>query len=227
ENQKSNLHTRWNRAVQAGAPAPVPLENPESAEQARITLLMNPCSPMLISLVALLVSLRSIVRSRLALQFEILSLRQQKCTGSAETINYPKSQFRINIRQSSTIVAWMNRRNLQTEPPMISQANISPNTPMGANLVAGGGATFRAWGPLASAVYINGIFGGTPMNGQTDNLLLAKDAQGYWAGFVAGAQEGDPYRFWVEGPGGKGDKRDPYARELSPAAAFPDCDSLI
>jgi len=98
---------------------------------------------------------------------------------------------------------------------------------MGANLVAGGGATFRAWGPLASAVYINGIFGGTPMNGQTDNLLLAKDAQGYWAGFVAGAQEGDPYRFWVEGPGGKGDKRDPYARELSPAAAFPDCDSLI
>ena len=36
-----------------------------------------------------------------------------------------------------------------------------------------------------------------------------------------------PYRFWVEGPGGKGDKRDPYARELSPAAAFPDCDGLI
>jgi hypothetical protein len=46
---------------------------------------------------------------------------------------------------------------------MISQANISPNTLMGANLVAGGGATFRAWGPLASAVYINGTFGGTPM----------------------------------------------------------------
>ncbi len=110
---------------------------------------------------------------------------------------------------------------------MISQANISPNTPMGANLVVGGGATFRAWGSLASAVYINGIFGGTPMYGKTDDLLLAKDAQGYWAGFVASAQEGDPYRFWVEGPGGKGDKRDPCARELSPAAAFPDCDSLI
>jgi 1,4-alpha-glucan branching enzyme len=42
---------------------------------------------------------------------------------------------------------------------MISQANISPNTPMGANLVPGGGATFRAWAPLANAVYINGTFG--------------------------------------------------------------------
>src|SRR5215471_21420204 len=88
---------------------------------------------------------------------------------------------------------------------MISQANISPNTAMGANLLAGGGATFRAWAPLASAVYINGTFGGTPMTGQASNLLLAKDANGYWTGFVATAQEGDPYRFWVEGPGGMGD----------------------
>ena len=37
---------------------------------------------------------------------------------------------------------------------MISQANISPNTPMGANLISGRGATFRArsellrWFPL-------------------------------------------------------------------------------
>ena len=49
---------------------------------------------------------------------------------------------------------------------MISQANISPNTPLGANLVSAGGATFRAWAPLASAVYINGTFGGAAMTGQ-------------------------------------------------------------
>jgi 1,4-alpha-glucan branching enzyme len=110
---------------------------------------------------------------------------------------------------------------------MISQANISPNTLMGANLVSGGGATFRAWAPLASAMYINGTFGGTAMTGQTNSLLLAKDTNSYWAGFVASAQEGDAYTFIVVGPGGSGPKRDPYARELSPAPAFPNCNNLI
>ncbi len=65
---------------------------------------------------------------------------------------------------------------------------------MGANLVSGGGATFRAWAPLAAAVYLNGTFGGTPRAGQTDDLLLAKDANGYWTGFVDAANEGDLYR---------------------------------
>ena len=110
---------------------------------------------------------------------------------------------------------------------MISQTNISANTPMGANLISGGGATFRAWGPLATAVYINGSFGGSSMMGQTDDLLMAKDAHGYWTGFVARAGESDPYRFWVVGPGGSGYKRDPYARELASASAFPNCNSLI
>ncbi|HET7440852.1 MAG TPA: alpha amylase C-terminal domain-containing protein [Terriglobales bacterium] len=110
---------------------------------------------------------------------------------------------------------------------MISQVNISPDTPMGANLVNGGGATFRAWAPLATAVYINGAFGGTPRTGQTDDLLLAKDAHGYWTGFVSAAREGDPYHFWVNGPGGSGYKRDPYARELARDAPFPDCSCLI
>jgi 1,4-alpha-glucan branching enzyme len=110
---------------------------------------------------------------------------------------------------------------------MISQANISPNTPMGANLIDGGGATVRAWAPLAMAVYVNGTFGGTPRMGQTDDLLLAKDANGYWTGFVEAASEGDLYRFWVVGPGSSGYKRDPYARELATDAPFPNCSCLI
>ena len=110
---------------------------------------------------------------------------------------------------------------------MISQANISANTAMGANLVLGGGATFRAWAPLATAVYINGTLGGSSLTGQTNNLLMAKDANGYWTGFVNSAQEGDGYTFWVVGPGGTGPKRDPYARELEPATAFPNCSNLI
>ena len=110
---------------------------------------------------------------------------------------------------------------------MISQANISSSTPMGANLVPGGGATFRAWGPLANAVYINGTLGGVAATGQTDALLMAKDANGYWTGFVATAKEGDPYHFWVVGPRSSGYKRDPYARELARDVAFPACSCLV
>jgi 1,4-alpha-glucan branching enzyme len=98
---------------------------------------------------------------------------------------------------------------------MISQQNISLATPMGATLVAGGGATFRTWAPRASAVYLNGTFGGTQYTTQTDDLLLSKDATGYWTGFMQNAQEGDLYHFWVTGAGSSGYKRDPYARQLA------------
>jgi 1,4-alpha-glucan branching enzyme len=109
---------------------------------------------------------------------------------------------------------------------MISQENISSSTPMGATLVAGG-TTFRVWAPRASAVYLNGMFGGTAVDTQTDDLLLVNNGSGYWTGFYAGAVEGDLYRFHVVGSGSSGYKRDPYARGLMPAAAFPDCSCLI
>ena len=105
---------------------------------------------------------------------------------------------------------------------------------MGANLVsemgvAGGGATFRVWAPRATAVYLNGMFGGVSRVGQTPDLLMAKDANGYWSGFVASAGEGDTYRFYVVGEGSSGYKRDPYARELAndPALPFPVCAAVI
>jgi 1,4-alpha-glucan branching enzyme len=110
---------------------------------------------------------------------------------------------------------------------MISQENIADTTPMGAALVAEGGVTFRAWAPRASAIYINGVFGGAPQVGQNDDLLMAKDANGYWTGFVEAAQEGDLYHFWVVGAGSSGYKRDPYARELATDAPFPACCCII
>ena len=110
---------------------------------------------------------------------------------------------------------------------MISQQNVSGATPMGANLVPGGGATFRVWAPRATSVYLYGVFGGSPLEGQTDGSLMAKDGAGYWSGFVAGAREGDLYRFWVDGPGSSGFKRDPYARELAQDAPFPTCSSIL
>jgi 1,4-alpha-glucan branching enzyme len=127
---------------------------------------------------------------------------------------------------------------------MISQKYCTATTPMGANLVsdcmargslvaeqgmAGGGATFRVWAPRARAVYVNGMFGGTSMMGQTDNLLMAKDANGYWSGYLASAAEGDTYRFYVVGEGSSGYKRDPYARELANdlELPFPVCAAVI
>jgi len=109
---------------------------------------------------------------------------------------------------------------------MLSQSNILPTTPMGANLV-NGGATFRAWAPRATAVYVNGIFLGAPRTGQTSDLLMAQDARGYWTGFLPGVVDGDLYHFWVVGAGSSGYKRDPYAREMADDSRFPTCSCLI
>jgi 1,4-alpha-glucan branching enzyme len=106
----------------------------------------------------------------------------------------------------------------------LPQTNINSNTPMGATLVPGG-ATFKVWGPLAQAVYLNGTFGGvSTWNTNTNSaLLLTQDASGYWTGFLAGVAEGDLYKYYVVGQSGVsvGYKRDPYARELTPSATFP------
>jgi 1,4-alpha-glucan branching enzyme len=109
---------------------------------------------------------------------------------------------------------------------MITQQSISASTPMGGTLVPGG-ATFRVWAPRATAVYLNGTFGGQPFAGQTPDRLLENDGNGYWAGFQAGAQEGDLYQIYVTGTGSSGIKRDPYARELATDAPFPASSSIL
>ncbi len=50
---------------------------------------------------------------------------------------------------------------------------------------------------------------------------------GHWAGFVPNVTEGVRYEFYVEGPGGGGRKRDPYARELTPQPPFPDAKCIV
>jgi 1,4-alpha-glucan branching enzyme len=108
---------------------------------------------------------------------------------------------------------------------MVSQNHISAATSIGANLVSGGGVTFRTWAPLASAVYINGTFTDPKWSTQTSETLMAKDANGYWTGYASDAKEGDKYHFWVVGPGSS--KRDPYARELVGDGTFPNCTCFI
>ena len=97
---------------------------------------------------------------------------------------------------------------------------------MGANLI-GGGATFRCWAPRASAVYLCGQFSGTAQWNPLAENLLVRDANGYWTGFVPGVQEGDQYKFCVNGAGDDGYKRDPYARELSTSPSFPHCNCIV
>jgi len=109
---------------------------------------------------------------------------------------------------------------------LITQENISAQTPMGGSLIPGG-ATFRVWAPRAMAVYVNGIFGGQAFNGQTPDRLLVNDGNGYWAGFQEGAEDGDLYRYWVTGPGSAGYKRDLYARDLATDAPFPSSSSIL
>jgi 1,4-alpha-glucan branching enzyme len=103
---------------------------------------------------------------------------------------------------------------------MISQAKITAGTAMGANVVSGGGVTFKAWAPRAVAVYVNE---------KSPDLLMAKDGNGYWTGYLPDAGEGDSYRFYVAGTGSEGYKRDPYARELAndAAAPFPECAAVV
>ena len=108
-----------------------------------------------------------------------------------------------------------------------SQLNITADTPLGANLVAGG-ATFRTWAPAAREVYIALQPGATAAAAFPKNAgdLLVKDANGFWAGFVPGIKDGDLYRFYVVGAGSEGFKRDPYARELE-FNGYPDCDCIV
>ncbi len=109
---------------------------------------------------------------------------------------------------------------------MIAQTGIGPRTPPGATLVPGG-ATFRVWAPRAQEVYLNGTFGGAARWEQTPEQSMARDANGFWTGFAAGARDGDPYKFYVVGAGSRGYKRDPYARELTADPPFPHCNCVI
>src|SRR5437660_10576187 len=104
----------------------------------------------------------------------------------------------------------------------LSQDHLSPSTPMGANLVAGGGATFRVWAPNARTVHVLDDFNA---QARTEASLLVKDDHGCWAGYVAEAMEGQRYLYYVTGEGSEGLQRDPYARELTPE--WPDSQCII
>lgn len=94
---------------------------------------------------------------------------------------------------------------------MVTQANITSSTPLGATLVPGG-ATFRIWAPRAQSVHIVGDFNAWSV---TPADALLQRPSGDWVGFVSGLTENNAYKFWVTGPGAAADrgyKRDRSAR---------------
>ena len=93
---------------------------------------------------------------------------------------------------------------------------------MGAHVLPSGGATFRVWAPRAKGVWIVGDFNQWK---QDDASRLVRRDDGRWDGFDADAKDGDEYMFFVEGEASSGEKRDPYARELTPE--WPDSHCVI
>lgn len=108
----------------------------------------------------------------------------------------------------------------------VTQQHVSPETPMGANLVADG-ATFRVWAPRATSVHIAGTFAGRSDWQPNDGNRLVRDESGRWAGFVPGARDGDQYKFYVVGEAHRSYKRDPYARELTSDPPYPTSNCVI
>ncbi len=104
----------------------------------------------------------------------------------------------------------------------LTQNNITAETPMGANLLAGG-ASFRLWAPRALRVHIQ--IGDANYWTPDGSNLLRQNANGHWTGFVPNLIDGTLYRFYIVGKGSEGFKRDPYARELGPG--FPHCACIL
>ncbi len=105
-------------------------------------------------------------------------------------------------------------------------------TPMGANPIAGG-MTCRIWAPRATQIYL--LTGDALAAAEAEpegwtpspNDALTPLGDETWGGFVAGIGDGTEYMLWVEGAGSRGLKRDPYARELTLAPAFPACRCIL
>jgi 1,4-alpha-glucan branching enzyme len=94
----------------------------------------------------------------------------------------------------------------------VAQTHIGPDTPLGATVLADG-VTFRVWAPKALAVYVV-IEPKADYLPSPEDELVQEPGTGHWAGFVPGVAEGSSYLFYVVGSGGRGLKRDPWAREI-------------
>src|SRR4051812_21860848 len=105
-------------------------------------------------------------------------------------------------------------------PYALFRSPSAPGSGMGANLLAGGGCSFRVWAPNANAVVVRlRPDGGSGYN----EIPMTQDGQGseYWSVDVGGVALDERYRFLMtnrggggDNPGGKFEHVDPYARDV-------------
>jgi len=73
------------------------------------------------------------------------------------------------------------------------------------------GVHFRVWAPNAESVFVTGNFS----NWEHYTHQLVHEDNGYWAGFVEHAKDGDEYKYVLKTPSGELLRNDPYARALT------------
>lgn len=81
---------------------------------------------------------------------------------------------------------------------------------MGA-IVTGAGVGFRVWAPHANSVHVFGDFN----QWRQEATPLADEGNGYWYGFVPGAEPGQQYKFWLTNGEDAFARRDPYGLEVT------------
>ncbi|MDQ3064877.1 MAG: alpha-amylase family glycosyl hydrolase [bacterium] len=74
------------------------------------------------------------------------------------------------------------------------------------------GASFRVWAPFATGVSVTGTFN------NWDKTGLESENDGYWFGFVAGAQAGQEYKYVIHTDNGELFKNDPRSLQLTTTA---------
>src|SRR5262245_31920366 len=95
----------------------------------------------------------------------------------------------------------------------------SDSTPPSLGPIAhAGGTSFRVWAPDAAAVDVVGDFGDRP---------LAATGDGTWWADVAGAHDGQHYRYAVQYQGQTLVRADPRSYRVAPHAGEPEPDSII
>ena len=108
----------------------------------------------------------------------------------------------------------------------LSQANIDDKTPLGANVVADGWTHLPHMGAQCGGCVLGGLIQRLERS-RTRPSGSSRTARASGPASSPSAGDGAEYKFYVDGTGSEGYKRDPYARELSLDPPFPNSNCVV